>query len=319
MRAEIAGSINDFSASDWNRLAGHRYPFLRHEFLKAAEDSGSAGPEAGWTPRHVGIYDEAGRLCAAMPLYEKSHSWGEFVFDWSWAHAYERAGLDYYPKLVAAIPFTPATSCRLLADNDEFAAALVETGLEFARNEGYSSLHILFPEETELGALESAGLKLRKDCQFHWHNRDYRAFDDFLATFSSAKRKKVRRDRRRVSEQGITFRRTSGRDADASLWRDVYELISITFHATRIAALLQPGLLPGSISAHAGQPVDHYSRAATKHDCGSGILRHRVITLWPLLGSRRPLRCAAFRNLLLPGHRLLHRTRASAIRAWHPG
>jgi predicted N-acyltransferase len=229
MRAEVAESINDFSARDWNRLAGDRYPFLRHEFLKAAEDSGSAGPQTGWTPRHIGLFDASGRLTAAMPLYEKSHSWGEFVFDWSWAHAYDRAGLDYYPKLVSAVPFTPATSRRLMATDADAAAGLVEAGLEIARAGPYSSLHVLFPEDDELAALEAGGLKMRKDCQFHWHNRDYRTFDDFIATFSSAKRKKVRRDRRRVAEQGITFRRFSGHDIDSAVWRDVYELISLTF------------------------------------------------------------------------------------------
>jgi predicted N-acyltransferase len=229
MRVEIAESISEFSADDWNRLAGERYPFLRHEFLHAAESSGSAGPEAGWRPRHLGLLDKKGKLVAAMPLYEKNHSWGEFVFDWSWAEAYKRAGLNYYPKLVSAVPFTPATSRRLLAEQPENAAALLETALSLAGSNGSSSVHVLFPEEAELPALEQAGLKLRKDCQFHWHNRHYANFDDFLATFSSAKRKKARRDRRHVAEQGITFRRFKGSEADLAIWRDVYELISITF------------------------------------------------------------------------------------------
>jgi hypothetical protein len=235
MRLEIADSISDFERSAWNELAGQRYPFLRHEFLSAAESSGSAAPSSGWTPRHLGLVD-GGRLAAAMPLYEKSHSWGEFVFDWSWANAYDRVGLDYYPKLVSAVPFTPATSQRLLARHPEDRATLAAAARSFAADNDFSSLHVLFPEDNERAALEAAGLKLRKDCQFHWHNRGYRTFDEFLATFSSAKRKKVRRERRRVAEQGITFRWLNGRDMDRAIWKDVYELISMTF--------LQRGSLP---------------------------------------------------------------------------
>ena len=229
MQADIAESISDFSERDWNNLAGDRYPFLQHEFLSAAESSGSAGPDSGWTPRHIGLRNQSGKLLAAMPLYEKTHSWGEFVFDWSWAHAYERAGLEYYPKLVSAIPFTPATSRRLLTDNTEHAAELMEAARTLAEDSGSSSIHILFPEEDELPVLERSGLKLRKDCQFHWHNRGYSNFDDFLKTFSSVKRKKARRDRRHVAEQGISFRRFSGKDADHAVWKDAYDLISLTF------------------------------------------------------------------------------------------
>ncbi len=229
MRVEVTESINDFKARDWNRLAGDRYPFLQHEFLEAAERTGSAAPETGWIPRHIGLRDKAGTLCAAMPLYEKNHSWGEFVFDWSWAHAYERAGLDYYPKLVSAVPFTPAASRRLLCSEQEQKAQLIDAARSYAADNAFSSIHVLFPEEDELGPLENAGLKLRKDCQFHWHNKNYTDFNDFLSAFSSSKRKKVRRDRRHVAEQGIAFRRFKGGETDEAIWRDVYELISITF------------------------------------------------------------------------------------------
>lgn len=229
MQVEIARKISDFSATEWNRLAGSRYPFLRHEFLLSAESSGSAAPETGWIPCHVGLRDKSGRLQALMPLYEKSHSWGEFVFDWSWAQAYQQAGFDYYPKLVSAVPFTPATGSRLLTANDEYAPELIAAARQLALDENHSSLHVLFPAEKDLETLRAGGLRLRKDCQFHWHNRNYRSFDDFLAGFSSAKRKKVRRDRRRVQEHKITFQRLKGGETDAAIWRDVYELISLTF------------------------------------------------------------------------------------------
>ena len=229
MRTTVADSIDVFDPQDWNTLAGPDYPFLQHEFLSAAERTGSVAPETGWVPRHVGVLDHGGELVAAMPLYEKSHSWGEFVFDWSWAHAYERAGLEYYPKLVSAVPFTPTPSPRILGGNEEQRLALLGAAKSLADDGEYSSLHILFPEREELVMLESAGYKVRKDCQFHWHNQDYGSFDDFVAGFSAAKRKKVRRDRRHVAEQGITFRRIRGEDAGDALWRDVYELISMTF------------------------------------------------------------------------------------------
>ena len=228
MRAEVVQSIGDLSRREWNRLGGEAYPFLRHEFLYAAEHTGCTAPARGWTPRHVALFDDAGRLAAAMPLFEKTHSWGEFVFDWSWAHAYERVGLEYYPKLVSSAPFTPAPSGRLLTGGDpDLGRELIAAALDLAAD--YSSLHVLFPHPGELGLLQSAGLMVRKDCQFHWHNRGYTSFDDFLATFSSAKRKKVRRDRRCVADQRIRFRWLAGRDLDRAMWGDVYELISMTF------------------------------------------------------------------------------------------
>jgi predicted N-acyltransferase len=231
MEVTVHRSIEDITAAEWNALAGGSYPFLKHEFLAAAERSGSVAPERGWIPRHLTI-EKDNRLRAAMLLYEKNHSWGEFVFDWSWANAYEQAGLSYYPKLVSAIPFTPASNPRLLlADQDdgEAASALIAAAIQLAEESACSSVHLLFPDEKELPRLERAGLKLRKDCQFHWHNRDYRTFDDFLATFSSKKRKNARRERRIVAEAGITFRHLKGHELDEQLWRMVYRLISITF------------------------------------------------------------------------------------------
>ena len=231
MKAAVHDSIAEIDSAAWNALAGADYPFLRHEFLELAETTGSVSPDAGWTPRHLAIYDGP-RLRAAMPLYEKSHSWGEFVFDWAWAQAYQRAGFPYYPKLVAAVPFTPAPSTRLLraqSDDDEAATALLEAATTLATETGCSSVHVLFPTPDELPLLERHGLLIRKDCQFHWHNRGYANFDDFLATFTSAKRKKARRDRRRVAEAGIRFRRVHGEEMSSDDWSIVYGLIARTF------------------------------------------------------------------------------------------
>ena len=229
MRVEIAESIASFNGQDWNSLVADQYPFLRHEFLLAAEQSRSVSAETGWSPRHIGLYDARDKLCAAMPLYEKTHSWGEFVFDWSWAQAYEQAGFRYYPKLVSAVPFTPAPSTRLLTADDNYKPELIGAALDYAQANGNSSLHVLFPLEDELPVLEEQGLKLRKDCQFHWHNNNYKTFDDFLATFNAAKRKKAKRDRRHVAEQGIRFRWLKGNEIDRATWSDVYQLISLTF------------------------------------------------------------------------------------------
>ncbi len=238
MQVTVHDSIAAIAADDWNRLAGDRYPFLRHEFLRLAEETECVTPDQGWTPRHLTI-GEPGSLKAAMPLYEKSHSWGEFVFDWAWANAYRQAGFSYYPKLVSAVPFTPAPSRRLLLEDSEdvtSAAALIEAAVVLAHEHDCSSLHVLFPSEDEVPLFEAAGLLIRKDCQFHWSNRGYGNFDDFLATFTAAKRKKARRDRRRVREHGITFRRLKGADMDAGDWSVVYALISRTF--------MQRGSLP---------------------------------------------------------------------------
>lgn len=231
MQVDIVTDISGIRAGEWNRLAGDRWPFLRHEFLLAAERGGCVSPATGWSPRHV-VIRERGTLRAAMPLYEKTHSWGEFVFDWAWAEAYHRAGVAYYPKLVSAIPFTPAPSRRLLlADRKDagLAERLVGAARELAEHSGHSSLHVLFPTAGELPLLEQSGLKLRKDCQFHWHNRGYRSFEQFLENFSSRKRKKARRDRRRMEEQHISFRWLSGAEAGRAVWDDVYPMISDTF------------------------------------------------------------------------------------------
>jgi predicted N-acyltransferase len=231
MQVTVHDSITMIDRADWNRLAGDDYPFLQHEFLALAETTGCVDTATGWQARHLTIHDGK-HLRAAMPLYEKHHSWGEFVFDWAWANAYDQAGLDYYPKLVSAVPFTPAPSRRLLlAEHSDIEAAqgLLSAAIALAGKTDCSSLHVLFPLEDELSLLSDAGLLLRKDCQFHWHNNNYRSFDEFLATFTAVKRKKVRRDRRRVRESGLQFRRLRGTEIDAATWSIVYELISQTF------------------------------------------------------------------------------------------
>jgi predicted N-acyltransferase len=232
--ARFLGSIAQIDAQRWNALAGGTQPFLRHEFLLALEESGCAAQGTGWSPEHLVMEDSAGALAAAMPLFRKSHSRGEFVFDFSWAGAYAQQGLRYYPKLLTAVPFTPVSGPRLLvsprADLKATTKSMIRSTIEHAREERMSSWHVLFPTEDAAADLDRAGLILRRDCQFHWYNHGYDSFESFLATFTAEKRKKAKRERRRVAEAGIEFDTLHGGDMNASLWRTVYSFYTDTFH-----------------------------------------------------------------------------------------
>ncbi|MDP9090813.1 MAG: GNAT family N-acetyltransferase [Pseudomonadota bacterium] len=233
-KARFLDSIAQVDARRWNALAGASQPFLRHEFLLALEQSGCAAPRTGWTPKHLLLEDANGVALAAMPLFRKSHSRGEFVFDFAWAGAYAEHGLKYYPKLLTAVPFTPVCGPRLLISPEVNAAAavraLVSSVLEYAKDERLSSWHVLFPAEDAAATLSNAGLILRRDCQFHWYNQGYESFEAFLATFTSDKRKKAKRERRRVVEAGIEFDTLHGGDMTAPLWDEVFEFYADTFH-----------------------------------------------------------------------------------------
>jgi predicted N-acyltransferase len=232
--ARILESIAQIDARSWNALAGAAQPFLRHEFLLALEQSGCAAARTGWTPRHLIIEDAKGVPAAAMPLFRKAHSRGEFVFDFSWAGAYAQEGLQYYPKLLTAVPFTPVSGPRVLVgpnvDGKAITTGLVRAALDYARSEQLSSWHVLFPTDETAADLDRAGLILRRDCQFHWYNHGYESFEAFLATFTAEKRKKAKRERRRVAEAGIEFDTLHGGDMTASLWDIVYEFYAETFH-----------------------------------------------------------------------------------------
>ncbi len=208
-------------------------PFLRHEFLVAQEHHDCVGAQLGWLPRHLVLRDETGALVAAAPCYLKFNSYGEFVFDWGWADAYRRAGLDYYPKLLVASPYTPATGMRILTGGSprraDFAAALIRGAGEVAERLGVSSMHWLFTSEEETHWLERGGLMLRMGCQYHWENRDYGSFDDLLAELTAAKRKKIKRERRRVREAGIEFRVLRGGDVCEEQWTLFHDLYRGTF------------------------------------------------------------------------------------------
>lgn len=213
-------TISSVPAEQWDALTDEN-PLLSHAYLAALETTDCATPQTGWAPRHL-ILLRNGAVRAAMPLYAKTHSRGEYVFDQAWAQAYARHGLDYYPKLVGAVPFTPVPGRRLLAIDRNDQHLLMAAALQLANEHQYSSLHILFPPEDELPVLQEAGLKLRRNVQFHWVNQGYQGMDDFLAALQQQKRKKLRQDRRRVADAGIAFRWFSGHEIDSATLRFLY-------------------------------------------------------------------------------------------------
>jgi hypothetical protein len=229
VRADVP--LASIAASDWDRIAGGQ-PFLRHGFLSALHESGCASPSTGWTPRYLTAWRE-GALAGALPLYAKAHSYGEYVFDWSWADAYRRHGRRYYPKLVAAIPFTPVTGPRVLGDDADVRRALIEAALERVADGTHSSLHILFMPEREARELDAMGLVARRGVQFHWTHAGWRDFDDFLAAFSHDKRKKIRQDRRRLAERGVTFERKPGHALTGADWAFFFRCYEATYRAHR--------------------------------------------------------------------------------------
>ncbi len=228
----ITDRIASIPAADWNRLGVAPYPFLRHEFLHALEQHDCLGERHGWLPRHIIIFDDESNLLAAAPLYLKFNSYGEFVFDHAWANAYRNQGLSYYPKLVSASPYTPATGPKLLLAPGvpaECQQLLIDTALALAEKANCSSLHWLFTPEKETDTLIGHGFMRRTGCQFHWTNKGYRDFDDYLAALTSSKRKNIKRERRRVTEANVSFQLLNGHTAKHGDWEDFHQLYESTF------------------------------------------------------------------------------------------
>ena len=224
MQLEPVTDIQTIEAAHWDRLNPSANPFLSHAFLSALEISGSVGPETGWDICHLALYDDDKNLCGAVPAYLKSHSYGEYVFDHSWAHGFERAGGRYYPKLLAAVPFTPVPGPRLLtAEDDDLAkSALIEGVRQFTDKYELSSAHINFIEEADRSSLEAAGWQIRRGVQFHWHNQDYADFDDFLNHLASRKRKNIRKERASMNQHDLRFHRLTGDDIKPHHWDAFY-------------------------------------------------------------------------------------------------
>jgi predicted N-acyltransferase len=234
----IVDSLAAVPASRWDALIGAR-PLLSHAFLHALHETGCASPRTGWTPCYITAWKDDD-LIGAMPLYRKAHSYGEYVFDWSWADAYRRHGRRYYPKLVSAVPFTPATGPRLIARDASTRKKLLDTALSLLAEGGFSSLHVLFPEEREVAECARAGMVRRDSIQFHWANPGYRDFADFLSTMNHTKRKKILQERRKVADVGIEFIRMTGRDIETSDWAFFYRCYSKTYREHHSTPYLSP-------------------------------------------------------------------------------
>ena len=219
--ATILSHIRDVSAADWDSLIpSGKHPFLSHRFLLALEESRSAVRETGWAPRHIWVEDEAGHVIGAAPLYAKTHSQGEYVFDHSWANALMRAGIDYYPKLQCSVPFTPATGPRLLSKTAKGKEAVASAMLQACSEWGMSGVHLTFLEKEDRGVLKALGFAAREDRQFHFINRGYADFEAFLASLASRKRKNIRKERK-AAQEGVTIKRLIGDDLKDEHW-DVF-------------------------------------------------------------------------------------------------
>jgi hypothetical protein len=227
LKLQISDSIANINAASWDALVGN-VPLLSHAFLSALETSGSVGVETGWQASPIFVFDDD-VLVGAMPLYIKSHSYGEYVFDWAWADAYARNGLAYYPKLLAAIPFTPITSARLLANTSEVQALLVQALTQTMQQNGLSSAHALFPDESSAAALADAGWLKRTGVQFRWQNDGYENFDAFLSTLSHDKRKKIRQERNKIKAADVVCKRIQGADITFDQWQFFYACYQNTY------------------------------------------------------------------------------------------
>jgi len=230
---EILDSLSDVSASDWNTLltcdAG---PFLTHEFLSSLEETGCVGGNTGWQVAHL-VLRQGKQLVGAMPLYLKQHSYGEFVFDWSWAQAYEQQGMNYYPKILCAIPFTPVQGSRILSAPQcnalEIQKALLSGLKSLMTDNDLSSAHILFPMTDEAEFLREQGLLLRDSVQFHWHNQNFQSFEQFLSILTMKRRKNIRREREQVAREAISFRQVPGEDSKDQDWEFFFDCYQNTY------------------------------------------------------------------------------------------
>jgi predicted N-acyltransferase len=235
---QITDSITDINSADWDVLAGDM-PLLSHAFLAALETSGSVGDGSGWQPSHLLVFDHE-QPVGAMPLYLKNHSYGEYVFDWAWADAYARNGLQYYPKLLSAIPFTPITSQRLLTAKSEVQDLMIKGLMQMMDKQQLSSVHMLFPDESCAEAFDRAGWLKRHGVQFRWQNQNFDNFDAFLNTLSHDKRKKIRQERKKVVASGIVCKPIKGADITSEQWAFFYRCYENTYFEHRSSPYLTP-------------------------------------------------------------------------------
>lgn len=230
MKLTTAESLKDIPANEWNALAGDSNPFIQHDFLLALETGDCLQP-FGWHPQYLLIYSDEDELIGACPAYIKTNSYGEFVFDWAWADAYKRSGLEYYPKMVISIPYSPITGPRLLAkdNNPEIKRGLVQFAIKLAEQQNLSSVHWLFNAKEDHHIEQNNNLLSRFDYQFHWQNNNYNNFDDFLNELTSKKRKNIKQERRKVRNAKIDIKIIKGTELSKEQWQQVYNLYNITF------------------------------------------------------------------------------------------
>ena len=232
MKIEFMDAIERIDKNDWNKLVRKKYPFLNYEFLKALEITKCVSPEEGWTPLHI-VVSEKDIVLAIMPLYVKTDSQGEFIFDWSWADAYYRNGLEYYPKLVSSIPFTPASGPRLvIADerrSEEIIKAVSNALKKISEDNNFSSVHILLAEKEEIDLYSNEDFSLRTSYSFHWFNKEYKNFDNFLEDMTSRQRKNIKKERNKISQQGIKMKKISGHEITEDMLEIFYKFYQVTY------------------------------------------------------------------------------------------
>lgn len=262
MKIRQLAAIEEVPAEQWDGLLTNDYPFIRHAFLAALEASGSVGVEQGWEPAHLLVVNADNSLQAALPLYRKMHSYGEYVFDFQWAQAWERAGQDYYPKLLAAIPYSPVQGPRLSARCETSRDLLLEYIDNNLLHKQSSGAHLLFNLGEENVSLQAAGWVQRLGCQFHWFNRGYQHFDDFLAACNSRKRKNFRKERQAVEAQGISFQWLSGAQLTAQVWDRFYPF----YAATYLKRDQQPYLTPAFFRMLGDSMPDAIRLVFARHD-----------------------------------------------------
>jgi predicted N-acyltransferase len=232
MKIDFLDTIERIDKNDWNKLVRKKYPFLNYEFLKALEITKCVSPEEGWTPLHI-VVSEKDIVLAIMPLYVKTDSQGEFIFDWSWADAYYRNGLEYYPKLVSSIPFTPASGPRLvIADerrSEEIIKAVSNALKKISEDNNFSSVHILLAEKKEIDLYSNEDFSLRTSYSFHWFNKEYKNFDNFLEDMTSRQRKNIKKERTKISQQGIKMKKISGHEITEDMLEIFYKFYQVTY------------------------------------------------------------------------------------------
>jgi len=277
-------SLAEIDPDTWDHLQGAENPFLRHAFLYGLELSGCTTAKSGWAPRHWVHYDPQGNLNAALPCYLKGHSYGEYVFDWAWAQAWAEHGLNYYPKLLSAVPFTPSRGPRLLLAPGADAATLGQQAaqdvIDHGETIGASSWHLLFPDDQSQAALsQHPQLMTRLNCQFHWHNQGFTHFEDFLATLTARRRKQIRKERRQVADQGITLETLSG----ATITEDALNAFFVFYQATYLKRGQEPYLNKAFFLYLLAEMPDHLSLVMASHDdhyCAAALFLHDDQTLY---------------------------------------